>query len=241
VTRATLRGVALALGLLLARPGAGGGAEIAIDIGHSRLQPGARSARGVPEYRFNRQLAGAIDRQLRRAGFATRLIGARGDSVDNLARAKLASGAAFLLSVHHDSVQRGFLKGWTWNGAAGAYSEGFTGFSLFVSRRNPRWAESLACASRMGAELQRRGFTPSRYHAEPIPGENRPFADPANGVHYFDELVGIGAAPVPAVLLEAGVIVDRDEEVRLARPATQIRIAAAVSAALAACLAPSSR
>jgi hypothetical protein len=43
------------------------------------------------------------------------------------------------------------------------------------------------------------------------------------------------------VLLEAGVIVDRDEEVRLARPATQIRIAAAVSAALAACLAPSSR
>jgi N-acetylmuramoyl-L-alanine amidase len=30
------------------------------------------------------------------------------------------------------------------------------------------------------------GFTPSRYHADPMVGENRAFADEANGVHYFD-------------------------------------------------------
>ncbi len=32
------------------------------------------------------------------------------------------------------------------------------------------------------------GLTPSRYHADPVLGENRPFADEANGVHYFDNL-----------------------------------------------------
>ena len=110
------------------------------------------------------------------------------------------------------------------------------GFSLFVSRHNPQRAKSLACASAIGAELRAAGFTPSRYHADPVIGENRPFADEANGVHYYDNL-GVGkTATMPSVLVEAGVIVNRQEEKRMLDPAVRARIARAIAQGVAACL-----
>ncbi|MGH8650391.1 MAG: N-acetylmuramoyl-L-alanine amidase, partial [Burkholderiales bacterium] len=84
--------------------------------------------------------------------------------------------------------------------------------------------------------LRGAGFTPSRYHADPIVGENRPFADEANGVHYFDNLAVLKTASIPALLLEAGVIVNRDEELRMRDPAVRRRIAGAVLSAVSGCL-----
>ena len=55
---------------------------------------------------------------------------------------------------------------------------------------NPKRQKSLACASAIGAELRAAGMTPSRYHADPVIGENRPFADELNGVHFYDNLGG---------------------------------------------------
>jgi N-acetylmuramoyl-L-alanine amidase len=76
--------------------------DVAIDIGHSQSHPGAR---GVPEFRLNRELALVIDRELRKASFSTLLVGADGD-IDELAqRTQLAADASFFLSIHHDSVQ----------------------------------------------------------------------------------------------------------------------------------------
>ena len=46
---------------------------IAIDIGHSRSRPGAVSARGEPEFAFNRGLALVVERVLRDRGFRTLL------------------------------------------------------------------------------------------------------------------------------------------------------------------------
>jgi N-acetylmuramoyl-L-alanine amidase len=43
---------------------------IAIDPGHTREQPGAISARGVPERAFNEALSAQVVASLRRAGFA---------------------------------------------------------------------------------------------------------------------------------------------------------------------------
>jgi len=45
------------------------GFVIALDPGHTRANPGATSARGVPEVQFNAQLAEVVLRALRRAGF----------------------------------------------------------------------------------------------------------------------------------------------------------------------------
>lgn len=209
---------------------------IAVDVGHYRERPGAASAHGVPEFDFNLALAQAVAAELARAGLDVRLIGADGRADDLHARAPQAAGAQLLLSVHHDSVQPRYLRTWRRGGETLQHSDRFRGFSLFVSRRNPQEARSLHCAERIGHALRHAGFAPTRHHAEPIDGERRPWADFAAGVHYYDELVVLRTASVPAVLLEAGVIVNRQEARLLSQPARRTRLAAAVAAGIRACL-----
>jgi hypothetical protein len=67
-------------------------------------------------------------------------------------------------------------------------------------------------------------------------GENRPFADEENGVHYFDNLAVLRTASVPALLFEAGVILHRDEELRMRDPAVRARIASGIVEAVASCI-----
>jgi N-acetylmuramoyl-L-alanine amidase len=212
-------------------------ANVAIDVGHYLARPGATSSRGVPEFEYNLQLAREIEARLRHAGHRTLLIGDDGLSDDLGKRAPRASGMDLFISVHHDSVRERYLSAWDYEGATHWYaSEPFAGFSLFVSRQNLRLKTSLRCASAIGAALREAGFKPSRYHADPVLGENRPFADEVNGVHYFDNLAVLRTARIPALLFEAGVIVNRDEEMRLREPATRERIAESISAAVGGCL-----
>jgi len=165
------------------------------------------------------------------------LIGADGKMEHLSARTAAAARADFFLSLHHDSTQLQFIEIWDYEGVERLFSDRFAGFSLFVSRDNVDPEASLRCASAIGAALRARGFTPSLYHADPIPGEAKPFADKKNGVHYYDNLVVLKTARTPAVLLEAGVIVNRDEELRMLRPETHRRMALAVAEALSRCLA----
>lgn len=225
-------GVAAALGLALAARAA----TVAIDVGHTQEEPGATSARGVPEFLYNARLAREIAEALARAGHRALVLGADGRGGEPAKRAARAAAADLLVSVHHDSVQPRFLEPWDYRGERLHYSDQFSGFSLFVSRANPRLAESLRCASAIGGRLRAAGFSPSRYHADPIAGEDRPFADELNGVHYFDRLAVLRNARIPALLFEAGVIVHRDEEMRLRQAGTRQRIAESVAGALGECL-----
>ena len=212
------------------------GASIAIDVGHYLEKPGVISARGVTEFEYNLNLAREIDVALKHAGHRTLLIGGDGISGVLSRRAPRASGMDLFISIHHDSVQPRFLTVWEYEGETLSYSDKFAGYSLFVSRLNGHTEASLRCASAIGAELVRTGFTPSRYHADPILGENRPFADEANGVHYFDNLAVLKTASIPALLFEAGVIVNRDEELRLREPAVRQRIADGIVSAVDNCI-----
>jgi N-acetylmuramoyl-L-alanine amidase len=152
------------------------------------------------------------------------------------ARSVAGAKAGFLLSVHHDSVQPHFLQAWEHEGVERLYCDRYSGFSLFVSRKGPYLRRSLACASAIGEEMRRAGFSPSLYHADPIPGERKPFADKLNGVHYYDNLIVLKTARTPAVLLEAGVILNRNEELEMQKESVRQRIAAAVAAGLDRCL-----
>jgi N-acetylmuramoyl-L-alanine amidase len=138
--------------------------------------------------------------------------------------------------VHHDSVQPHFLETWEHESVQRLFSDRYAGFSLFVSRKSAFVRPSLACASAMGAALRHAGFSPSLYHADRIPGESKPFADKANGVHYYDNLIVLKRARTPAVLLEAGVIVNRGEELEMQSESVRKRIAEAVAAGLHRCL-----
>jgi N-acetylmuramoyl-L-alanine amidase len=209
---------------------------VALDVGHSLKRPGATSARGVPEFAFNQALAAPVADALRDQGYAPRLIGVDGNMNDLRGRTSRAQGAAFFLSIHHDSVQPHYLGSWMVDGVRRAYSDRFSGFSLFVSRANPDPKQSLDCAVAIGARLRQAGFRPSLHHAEPISGENRPLADRENGVYFFDDLVVLKTAAMPAVLIEAGIIVNRQDEFRLQENKTRQTIAQAIAQGLAACL-----
>lgn len=223
------------IALVIAPAAAQEPALVAVDVGHFLAEPGALSARGRPELEFNRELALDLRDALEAQGDRVRLIGAGGEVAVLSRRTAAARGASLFLSVHHDSVQPHYLEEWAYEGETRRFSDRFAGFSLFVSRRNPDLAGSLACASAIGAALRAAGFAPSLYHAEPIPGESKPFADRLNGVHYFDNLVVLHTATQPAVLFEAGVIVNRAEELRVGEAATRRRIADAVAAGVREC------
>jgi N-acetylmuramoyl-L-alanine amidase len=185
------------------------------------------SASGIPEFEFNLKLANEVKQNLEESGIKVRMIGEKGNYIFLNHRTRAAAGADLFVSIHHDSMRERVLA---------TRRDELAGYSLFVSRYNPQLAKSLACASAIGAELRAAGFTPSRYHADPVIGENRPFADELNGVHFYDNL-GVGkTAKMPSVLVEAGVIVNRKEEARMLDPEVRARIARSVAQGVARCL-----
>ncbi len=213
---------------------------IGIDIGHTKKQSGAISARGVPEFVFNQSLATVIANELAAAGMTRGfLINADGriGSLEDRPAEALLHHADLFLSVHHDSVQPQYLLPWIVNRARRLYSDRFHGYSLFVSNKNPAYSDSLRFASLIGSEMLKRGFSPTLHHAEPISGENRLLLNRELGIYQYNDLVVLKKSELPSVLIEAGIIVNRDEESNLTEPAYQAQIAAAiVSAAQAFCV-----
>jgi N-acetylmuramoyl-L-alanine amidase len=185
------------------------------------------SASGIAEFEFNLNLALEAKKQLEERGIAVRMIGDKGNLIFLNHRTRAAAGADLFVSIHHDSMREYLLP---------TKRDELAGFSLFVSRNNPHAGTSLACASAIGAELRAAGFTPSRYHADPVIGENRPFADELNGVHFYDNLAIGKTASMASVLVEAGVIVNRHEEARMLDPQVRGRIARSIAQGVAACL-----
>lgn len=199
--------------------------SVAIDIGHSLAHPGAKSASGIDEFYFNQALGKSLNRKLRQEKMTTQLIGINGDMVDLKQRTQQAETDSLFISLHHDSVQTKYLP----------VANQFHGYSIFISRKNPYPKQSMACARQIAMQYQTAGLTPTLHHAEPIAGENRPLADKALGIYWFDDLIVLKTAKQPAVLVESGVIVNEKEELWL-KSATGINTRVeALSNAIKAC------
>lgn len=213
------------------------GELLAIDAGHSTAHPGATSATGEPEFMFNATLARMLSDFLTARGNSVIRIGHNGKMENLKNRTAIANEAEakFFLSIHHDSVQPRYLKEWEWHGTTRQYTDYAAGFSLFVSRKNPYSETSLHCATTIGKMLREKGLRPSPHHAESIQGENREWADQENGVYYYDDLIVLKTAAMPAVLLEAGVIVNREEEQAIQKPEIHNLIATSIENGLLSC------
>jgi N-acetylmuramoyl-L-alanine amidase len=209
--------------------------RIAIDIGHTPEASGALSARGRAEYGFNRQLAQKVNDAFRSAGFAnTLLILVRGKGKSQLQERSMQADsfrANLFLSIHHDDVQPIYYEEWTDNGRRYHFSDRYAGYSIFVSNRNQFADQSMEFATLLGAELQKRGLTFTTHHAENIRGERRQIVDAERGIYRYDQLMVLKNTKAPAVLLEAGVIVNREEESVLSSPERQKLISEATLAA----------
>ena len=221
---------------------------IAIDVGHLARQPaggacgsdgncgwGETSARGIPEYDFNLKLATRIYDELVREGFrSARLMiptvmrPVRRTLLERPTRAN-AMNADLFLSVHHDGVHDKFLQPWTHEGQTRHYFDRSSGFSLHVSPRNPQYDDSLALARLIADRLMEKGLRFTRIHEPGNPeGAQAPYADATRGIYRRDNLAVLRLTRMPAVLLEGGVIVNREDELQLATPAYQSIFAAAV-------------
>jgi len=208
---------------------------IAIDIGHSPKSPGAVSARGVVEYDFNKNIAHMLHQRLLKQGFAkTFIVTAANPEMPLHARASFASAkqADLLISIHHDSVQPHYLSSWVYEGEQRHYSDRFQGYSLFVSEKNLEYARSLKFATLLGDELRSLELKPTLHHAEPLTGENRPLIDEDKGIYRFDNLLILKNSRIPAILMECGVIVNRQEEKLLSSKIYQQNLITAIERAV---------
>jgi N-acetylmuramoyl-L-alanine amidase len=207
--------------------------RVVLDVGHTAKSPGAKSARGADEFDFNLRLATQIDRALLEAGFAkTVLMMTAGPGVRSMyarvARANQLS-ANLLLSIHHDAVPNRFLEKWDYNGKPEGFSDRFKGHSIFVSEGNPDPKDSLLFGSMLGQQLKARGLQYTPHYTESFMGRwQRTLLDADAGVYRYDTLFVLKKTQMPAVLLEAGSIVNRDEELVMASPERQQLISAAV-------------
>jgi N-acetylmuramoyl-L-alanine amidase len=199
------------------------GFRVVVDVGHTAGKAGAKSARGADEYDFNLRLAKQIEQKLIDAGFerTVLLITAEAPRIGLFKRAARANAmsADLFLSIHHDSVPDSFLEKWQYEGEGHIFSDRFPGHSIFISFDNPQRARSLAFGKLLGEQLKARGLKYTHHYTEKFMGHRRRvLVDAEAGVYRYDQLVVLRATRMPAVLLEAGSIINRDEEIELGTP-----------------------
>jgi N-acetylmuramoyl-L-alanine amidase len=212
-----------------------------LDVGHTASDSGQISARGVSEYDFNMRLARRITEELVKAGFlstkmiVTDLNGHRG----RLQRSKRANDldADLFISIHHDGVENKTLIAWQYHGKKHWYLDKFKGFSLWVSRKNNKYEESLSFARNLADRLIASDLEFTTHHDKLTNtdkyGRIAPLVDRERGIYdAYDNLAVLYESHMAAVLLEAGMIVNRAEEQALSSPARIATIAGAVAGAV---------
>lgn len=253
---ATKLGIVLAIALLAAAPQSGRGQgrtaaasqatsddcmrsafRVVIDVGHTLDVPGAMSARGVPEYAFNLQLAREVKQALVDAGFEQAVLMITGTApwrglVERAVRAN-AMHANLFIAIHHDSVPDNLKQVWEYAGQKNEFNDDYPGYALFISNDNADPAGSLLFGRMLGHELERRGIHYTPHYTLALMGHRRRIlVDAEAGVYRYDQLIVLRQTRMPAVLLEAGSIVNRQEELELATPERRSLTSAAVAAAV---------
>jgi N-acetylmuramoyl-L-alanine amidase len=217
--------VILGLVFMLSGPPLSGNAEaddtlfakpvVIIDAGHTNKMPGAMSITGKHEVEYNDNLASELADALTKAGFIPILTRKPNQEIKLEDRVAMANSynALAILSIHHDSAQLEHLESTQQNGIKTYRTrKPISGYSIFVSKKNPQYINSYIFAKLLGHELLELGRKPSLHHAEPIHGEGRPLLDANLGIYQYDDLVVLKKPKIPAVLLEVGVIVDPLDE-----------------------------
>jgi N-acetylmuramoyl-L-alanine amidase len=211
--------------------------RVVIDVGHTARVPGAMSARGVSEYSFNLALARDTKQALVDAGFtgAVLLVTDKAPPRGLFARAAQANSqhADLFLSIHHDSVPDNLLQTWQYEGQEQHFNDNYPGYALFVSEDNADITGSLMFARLLGKELKARGLQYTPHYTLALMGHRRrELLDPIAGVYRYDQLIVLRTTHMPAVLLEAGSIVNRAEELDLETSERRTRTGAAIVAAV---------
>ncbi|MBI3183203.1 MAG: N-acetylmuramoyl-L-alanine amidase [Myxococcales bacterium] len=197
-----------------------------LDPGHGPDSPGATSARGIPEFRYNQEWAARLEGALRAVpGIEVKRTRRDGQALALAERAERANSAraALLLSIHHDAAGAGEKLSWTDQGKAREHQLVARGYSLHVRGDRP---ESVAAALAISRAISAAGFAPAEYHRRHyrlVEG-----TDASLAIYDRPELGLLRRAKVPAVILELGFIDHLEEEASLATPEVRARLLEAI-------------
>jgi N-acetylmuramoyl-L-alanine amidase len=213
-----------------------GDVKVVIDVGHTPTDTGQISARGVPEFEFNIKLAQQVTDEFKSAGFrSTRMIVTeKNGHSGRLLRARRANDmdADIFISIHHNGANNTTLIPWQYHGAEHYYLDKFKGYAILISRRHNRYEESLNLAKSLADRLLSSGLEFTTHHDEQtnstVYGRVGPMVDRQRGIYAFDDLAVLHETAMPALILEAGMIINRNEEVILSSPFRRATIARAV-------------
>jgi N-acetylmuramoyl-L-alanine amidase len=211
--------------------------RLLVDVGHTQESDGAMSARNVPEFQFNLHLAQRVVEKLKSQGFSTtRLLVTEGRARPSLAtRVNAANNwhADLFLAIHHDSVPDKLMENWEFEGKPSHFSDRFSGYGLFVSKENVDFETSMRFAKLIGTQMRAQGIKFADQYTMPLMGKYRhDLLDRDAGIYRYDHLIVLMKTNMPAVLLEAGSIINRDEELQMASPERQDMTANAVTTAV---------
>jgi len=212
--------------------------RVILDVGHTAESWGAMSSRNISEFDYNLKLGKRIEEKLTAEGFPeTTLLVTTGKARPSLMkRVAVANkkGADLFISIHHDSVPGLYIEKWEFEGKKSSFNDFFGGYSVFVSQRNPRYGASLKFAKLLGNQMAARELQFARQYDQWFMGKyRRELLDLEAGVYRYDELVVLRMTQMPAVLLESGSIINRDEELVMASDDHKNKVSAAVAAATA--------
>jgi N-acetylmuramoyl-L-alanine amidase len=200
--------------------------DVILDIGHTPKKSGAISASCKKEHELNLALGKyLIAHATEKSAIELNMLA--NEEITFQERYASSSHKNLFLSLHHDSVQERYIKK---NSFGCPTTENISGFSIFISRKNPYFKQSLIYAKRFADALVSQGLTPSFHHAEKIEGENRELLDPRRGIYVFDDLKVLKNTKSPALLFEAGVIVNPKEETYLNSNEFKKKVANAIEA-----------
>src|SRR6516225_3060135 len=151
--------------------------RVVVDVGHTVDVPGAMSARGIPEYAFNLQLAREIKQALVNAGFeqTVLLITATAPRLGLVERAERANSmhANLFISIHHASVPDNLKHSWDYGGQKNEFNDDYPGYAIFISNDNADPAGSLLFGSLLGRELERRRLHYTPHYTLALMGHRR--------------------------------------------------------------------
>lgn len=131
-----------------------------------------------------------------------------------------------LIGIYHGSVQKQYIKN---NSFGCPVSTQGSGYSIFISRKNPHYSKSLYYAKMLAIALKEEGLSPSLHHNDKIIGENKETADVQLGIYFFDDLALLKNSKMPALVLEPGIIVNPADDLRVRSESFKSKISNAIS------------
>lgn len=217
------------IGVNLYTPLALANQHVTLDIGHSPGRSGAISPTGNKEYDYNINLTQIIYAKLQANDIKVSYSLPESNLEAKLtARTANTHNSDLFVSIHHDSMPQEWIDQ--------GLNETLSGYSVFISKLNKFPVESYNCAQHIGYELGNGFESPSLYHAIEYKGKSKPLLNKDFGVHQFDNLVVLKTAQTPAVLVEAGVITNPHEDIRLKNPEVVEKLADSITKGIISCL-----